>query len=48
MSIVTLGCSFYHSLQENATELLKTACFPPYRVSIPFNALLGMNFKQFS
>jgi len=45
MSIVMLSCSFYHSLQENATEIAKDYMFPTLSCLHPIHSSIREEFQ---
>jgi len=45
MSIIMLGCSFYHSLKENATEIAKDCMFPTLSCLHPIQCSIRDEFQ---
>jgi hypothetical protein len=45
LSIVKLGCNFYYSLQENATEIAKDCMFPTLSCLHPIQCSITDEFQ---
>jgi len=45
MSSVTFGCSFYHSLQENVTEIANDCMFPALSCLFPIQCSIRDEFQ---